>query len=56
MAQKTYTVVIEERKLQSTAPAEKLTAVENTFKNIIQEINVSNGQADLWVVSVEEQT
>jgi hypothetical protein len=53
--QKTYTVVIEERKLQSTAPDEALTQLEESFKRRVAEFNTTNAQADLWVVSVQEQ-
>jgi hypothetical protein len=55
MATKTYTVVIEEAKLFDV-PDDKITQLENTFKNIVEEINLTNGSAQLKVVSIQEQT
>jgi hypothetical protein len=48
-------VTFEERKLQSLAPDETLQQLEGTLKRIIQEINLTNGLGNLWVVSVEDQ-
>ena len=56
MATKIFTVVIEERKLQSSAPDEVFTQLEESFKRRVAEFRTTNGQADLWVVSVAEQT
>jgi len=54
--QKTFIVVIEERKLQSSAPDDMLTQLEESFKRRVAEFRTTNGQADLQVVSVTEQT
>jgi len=53
--QKTFIVVIEERRLQSSSPDEVFTQLEESFKRRVLEFNTTNGQADLWVVSVTEQ-
>ena len=53
--QKIFTVVIEERKLQSAAPDEAFIQLEESFKRRVLEFNTTNGQADLWVVNVTEQ-
>jgi len=53
--QKSFVVVIEERKLQASAPDEMLNQLEESFKRRVLEFNTTNGQADLWVVSVTEQ-
>jgi hypothetical protein len=55
MAEKQYLVTITERKLQESAPDDKLTQLEAILTNIIAEINLSNGQADLRVTAVVEQ-
>jgi len=53
---KQYLVTIETEKLQASAPDEKVSQLEAVFVNIVEEINMSNGQAQLRVTSVEEQT